>query len=174
MPMLHFYHHYDPGHALQKEACLPGLGKNQEDVHWNHWMFFQAQPTTHQIVGFASNSRISALNLCLLKTSSFETLPSFCCSVTKLCPTLYDPMDCSIPGFPLLHYLLEVAQTHVHWVGDAIKPSHLLSSPYPPAFNLSQHQNLFQWVSSLHQVAKVLELQLLPQSFQWIFRVDFL
>ena len=82
------------------------------------------------------------------------------CSVAQSCPTLCDPMDCSMPGFPILHHLLELAQIHVHWVGDAIQPSRPLSSPSPPAFNLSQHQGLFQWVGSLHQVAKVLELQL--------------
>ena len=97
-----------------------------------------------------------------------------CCSVSKSCPTLCDPMNCSMPGFPVLHYLLEFAQTHVHWVGDALQPSHPLLLPFPLAFNLSQHQGLFQWVGSSHQVAKVLELQLQPQSFQWIFRVDFL
>ena len=70
---------------------------------------------------------------------------------------LCDPMDCSTPGFPILHQLPELAQTHVHQVGDAIEPFHPLSSPSPPAFNLSQHQGLFQWVSSLHQVAEVLE-----------------
>ena len=70
-----------------------------------------------------------------------------------------DPMDCSMPGFPVHHQLLELAQTHVHWVGDAIQPSHPLSSPSPPAFNLSQHQGFFHWVSSLHHVTKVLELQ---------------
>ena len=83
-------------------------------------------------------------------------------------------MDCSIPSFPILHYLLESAQTHVHWVCDAIQPSRPLSSPSPPAFNISQHQGLFKWVSSLHQVAKVLEFQLQHQSFQWIVRTDFL
>ena len=97
-----------------------------------------------------------------------------CCSVAKLCPTLCDPVDCSTPGFPVLHYLLESTQTHVHRVGDAIQPSHPLSSPSPHTFNLSQHQGLFQWVDSLHQVAKILELQLQHQSFQWIFRVDLL
>ena len=75
-------------------------------------------------------------------------------------------MDCSTPGFPVHHQLLELAQTHVHRVGDAIQPSHPLSFPSPPAFNLSQHQGLFQWVSSSHQVAKVLEFQLQHQSFQ--------
>ena len=97
-----------------------------------------------------------------------------CCSVTELCPALWGHMNCSTPGFPVLHYVLELAQTHVHRVGEAIQPSHPLSSPSPPAFSLSQHQGLFQWVSSSHQVAKGLELQLQHQSFQWIFRVDFL
>ena len=83
---------------------------------------------------------------------------------------LCNPMDCSTPGFPVLHHLSEFAQTHVHWVSC---PSHpLLSSS--PAFNLSQHQGLFQWVSSSHHVAQVLVLQLQDQSFQWIFRTDFL
>ena len=76
-------------------------------------------------------------------------------------------------GFPVLHSLPELAQTHVDWVGDTIQPSHPLSSPSPPAFNLSQHQGLFKWVSSSHQVAKVLEFQLQHQSFQWTFRTDF-
>ena len=75
-------------------------------------------------------------------------------SVAQSCPTLCDPMNSSTPGFPVYHHLLELAQTHVHWVGDAIQPSHSLSSPSPPALSLSQHQGLLQWVSSLHQVAK--------------------
>ena len=74
-------------------------------------------------------------------------------------------------SLPVHHQLPELTQTHVHWVGDAIQPSHLLSSPSPPAFNLSQHQGLFQWVSSSHQVAKGLEFQLQHQSFQRIFRL---
>ena len=82
------------------------------------------------------------------------------CSVTQLCPTLCDPMDCSTPGFPVHHQLPELAQTHAHWVGDAIQPSYPLSSPSPSAFNLSQYQGLFQWVTPSHQVAKGLELQL--------------
>ena len=81
-------------------------------------------------------------------------------------------MNYSMQGLPVLHNLWEFAQTHVHWVSDAIQPSHPLSSP-SPAFNLSQHQGLFQLVSSSYQVAKVLELQLQHQSFQWIFRIDF-
>ena len=94
-------------------------------------------------------------------------------SVAQSCPTLWNPMDCSTPFFPVHHQLPELAQTHVHWVGDAIQPSHPLLSPSPPAFNLFQHQgDAFHWVTSLHQVAKVLQLQ--HQSFQWIFRTDFL
>ena len=93
-------------------------------------------------------------------------------SVTHSYPGLCDPMDCSTPGFPVHHQLPGLAQTHVHWVSDAIQLSHPLPSPFPPAFYLSQHQGLFQWVSSSHQVGKVLELQLQHQSFQWIFRID--
>ena len=94
-------------------------------------------------------------------------------SVTQWCLTLCDPMNHSTPGFPVHHKLPEFTQTHVHLVGDAIQPSHPLSSPSPPAPNPSQHQRLFQWVTSSHQVAKVMELQLQHQSFQWIFRTDF-
>ena len=81
-------------------------------------------------------------------------------SVTQSCLTLCDPMNCSTPGLPVHHQLLEFTQTHIHWVGDAIQPSHPLSSPYPPDLNPSQDQSLFQWVNSSHQVAKVLEFQL--------------
>jgi len=96
------------------------------------------------------------------------------CSVAQLCPTFCDPMNCSMPGLPVHHQLLESTQTHVHWVGHAIQPSHPLSSPSPPALNLSLHQGLFKWVSSSQQVAKVLEFQLQHQSFQWTPRTDLL
>ena len=89
-------------------------------------------------------------------------------SVTQSCLTLCDPMDCSTPGLPVHHQLLEFTQTHAHWVADATQPSHPLSSPSPATFTLSQHQGHFKWVSSLHQVAKVSEFQLQHQSFQWI------
>ena len=95
-------------------------------------------------------------------------------SVAQSCPTLCDPMNRSTPGLPVHHQLLEFTQTHVHQVGDAIQPSHLLPSPSPPAPNPSQHQSLFKWVSSLHQVAKVLEFQLQHQSFQRTPRADLL
>ena len=100
-------------------------------------------------------------------------------SVAQSCPTLCDPMNRSTPGLPVHHQFLESTQTHVQRVSDAIQPSHPLSSPSPPAPNPSQHQGLFQWVSSLHQVAKVLEFQHYHQSFQWTprlisFRMDWL
>ena len=95
-----------------------------------------------------------------------------CCSVTQSCLTLLDPVDSSMPGLPVPHYLLEFPQVHVHCISDAIQPSHPLTHSSPFAFNLSQHQSFFQWVSSSPQVAKVLELQ--HQSFKWMFRVYFL
>ena len=105
--------------------------------------------------------------------SSF--VPSFQFSlVSQLCLTLCDPLDCSMPGFPVHLQFAEFTQTHVHWVGDTIQPSHSLPCPSPPFFNLSQHQGLFKWVSSSHQVAKVLEFQVQHQPFLWIFRTDFL
>ena len=93
--------------------------------------------------------------------------------VAQSCPTLYNLMNCSMLGLPVHHQLPEFTQTHVHRVGDAIQPSHPLSSPSPPAPNPSQHQSLFQWVISSHEVAKVLEFQLQHQSFQWTPRTDF-
>ena len=93
-------------------------------------------------------------------------------SVAQLYLTVCDPVNHSTPGLPIHHH--EFTQTHVHWVGDTIQPSHPLSSPSPPALNPSQHQTLCKWVSSLHQVAKVLEFQLQHQSFQWTPRTDLL
>ena len=106
----------------------------------------------------------------LLKAILFYLSPA-----TQSCPTLCDPMNHSMPGLPVHHQLLEFTQTYVHCVGDAIHSSHPLSSP-PPALKLSQHQgkHLFPWVSSLHQVAKVLEFWLQHQSFQWTPGTDLL
>ena len=103
----------------------------------------------------------------------------YCCLVTKLYSTLCDSMDCSTPGFSVLQYFPELAQTHVHWVGDAIQPSHSLSLPSPLAFNLSLPQGLFQWVISSHQVAKVLDFYFSISSFSEYsgltsFRIDWL
>jgi len=95
-------------------------------------------------------------------------------SVAQSCPTICDPKEFSTPGLPVHHQLPEFTQTHVHWVGDVIQPSHPLSSPSPPAFSLSQHQGLFKCISSFHQVAKVSKFQLQHQSFQWTPRTDLL
>ena len=117
----------------------------------------------------------SCLLTCMLCIWRFYSYTDFqLSSGAQSCLTLRDPIDYSTSGFSVHHQLRELTQTHVHWVGDAIKPSHPLSSSSPPALNLAQHQGLFQWVSSLHQVAKVLEFQLQHQSFRWIFKTDFL
>ena len=124
-----------------------------------------------------------ALNLCLLSLLHWQACslplappvkPIQFSSVAQSCPTLCNPMNRSTPGLPVHHQLPESTQTRVHRVGDAIQPSHPLSSPFPPALNLSQHQGLFKWVSSSHQVAKILEFQLQHQSFQWTPRTDLL
>ena len=117
-----------------------------------------------ETLGFCATSRSWRF---LIKSVQFS-------SVAQSCLTLWDPMACSTPGFPVHHQLPEFTQTHIHWVSDAIQPSHPLSSPSPPALNVSQHQGLFQWVSSSPQGAKVLEFQLQHQSFQWTPRTDFL
>ena len=110
----------------------------------------------------------------LLFTRYFSGFQVHFSSVAHSCPTLWDLMNRGTPGLPLHHQLPESTQTHVHWVGDAIQLSHPLLSPSPPALNLSKHQGLFQWVSSLHQVAKVLQFQLQHPSFQWTHRIELL
>ena len=142
------------------------------------YLIFQSQ---HTLVILLSTLDIvsSQLNETFLRTRSVSLCSQMhfsvqFSSVAQLCLTLFNPMGCSMPGLPVHHQFPQFGQTHVHWVGDAIQPSHPLSPPSPPAFNLSQHQSLFKWVSSSHQVAKVLEFQLQHQSFQWIFRTDFL
>ena len=115
---------------------------------------------------------LAILNPACSPSQAFHMMYSQFSSVAQSCPTLYSLMDCSMPGFPVLHEFPKFAQTYVHRVGDVIQQAHPLSCP-SPAFNLSHHQGLSQWVSSLHQVAKVLELQLQHPSFQWLFRTDF-
>ena len=119
-------------------------------------------------------------NQCLAYLYMLFTMLTYCiaccCSVAKLCLTPCNPMDYSTSGFLIFHCLPKFSQTHVHWVSDAIQPSH--SCPLLPAslsaLNLFQHQSLFQWVGSSYEMTKVLELQLQHQTFQWIFRVNFL
>ena len=132
------------------------------------------------IPNYPMRSALSEVNVVTLAffwlVSMVYSFPSFYflfLLATESCLTFCDPMDCSTPGFPVLHCLLELAQTHAHWVSNAVQPSHPLLPPLS-ALNLSQHQGLFQWVSSSHQVAKILELRLQHQSFQWTFRTDLL
>ena len=119
----------------------------------------------------ARNLEISEIVNITMEFIVGETVCQGISSVTQSCPTLCDPMNRSTSGLPVHHQLSESTQTHVRWIGDAIQPSHPLSSPSPPILNLSQHHGLFR-VSSLHQVAKVLELQLQNQSYQWTPRTD--
>ena len=113
-------------------------------------------------------------SVCTKNCKHIFLLPFFSSAQSLSHMWLCNPMDCSMPGFPVHHQLLQPAQTHVHWVGDAIQPSHPRLFPSPPTFNLSQHQSLFQRVNSSREVAKVLEFQAQHQYFQWIFRTDFL
>ena len=92
---------------------------------------------------------------------NFKIYSLCCCSVAQSCLTLFNPMDCSMPGFLVLYHLPKLAQTYVHWVSDAIQPSCPLSSPSPPALSISQHQRLFQWVGSSHQVAALASIYFL-------------
>ena len=118
-------------------------------MYWKFSLIYIFHNTVYKNLAFSSDQSLSHIQLC-------------------------DTTDCSMPGFTVHHQLPELTQTHVHQVGDALQSSPPLSSPFPPAFNLSQHQGLFQWVSSSRQVVEILELQLHHQSFQWIFRTDFI
>ena len=135
-------------HILAETSCRPGLALGGE---WNN--------TDHL-------SCLGSCALALLLSSLILSSSSSCFSVPQTCPSLCDPMNRSTPALPVHYQLPKFTQTDVHRVGDAIQPSHPLSSPSPPAFNPSQHQGLFQSVCSSHQVAKVLEFQLQHQSFQ--------
>ena len=132
-------------------------------------LFVMMLPKTH----LTSHSRMSGSRWVI--TPSWLTGSDLQFSlVVQSCSTLCDPMNRSTPGLPVHHRLPEITQTHAHRVGDAVQPSHPLSSPSPPTPNPSQHQGLFQWVNSSHEVVKVLEFQLQHQSFQWIPRTDLL
>ena len=190
---LHFHFHF---HALEKDMAtyssvlawripgmrepggLPSMGLHRVEHDWSNL----AAAAPDSILKRRDVTFVTKVHL--LKAMVFPVIMCKCENWTikkfssvqfsQSCPTLCHPMDCSMPGFPVHHRLPELAQTHVHWVRDAIQPSHPLSSLSPSAFHLPQHHCLFKWVSSLHQVAKVLEFQLQHQSFQWIFRTDFL
>ena len=129
------------------------------------WEKYVLNPVDFYLPGFILNtigsSRKWTLS-CFSELGGVDANPatSYLSSVAQSCPTLCDPMNHSTPALPVHQLLPEFTQTHVHWVGYAIQPSHPLSSPSPPAPNPSQHQSLFQWVNSSHEVAKVLEFQL--------------
>ena len=144
-----------------------GLGCSKWDLIL--WPGIKPRPPALGMWSFSHWTTRKAPFCCLMLT--YLLLIQFS-SVAQSCPTLWDPMSHSTPDLPVHHQLPESTRTYIHWVSDAIQPSHPLSSPSPPALNLSQHQGLSQWVSSLHQVAKVLEFQ--HQSFQWTPRTDLL
>ena len=163
MEVIHFLSHWrDTLMVIDSKQCQPTLS---------------ASIVLKNSIVFLWHSNINWLNFIpLLLSSVSQSVSSVSQSVQSLNHVwlLASPMDCSMPGFPVHHQLPELALTHVHRVGDAIQPSYPLPSPPPPAFILSQHQGLFQWVSSSHQVARVLEFQLQHQSFQWTPKTDFL
>ena len=133
---------------------LQRFGVNEMTEKSSNAVWFALGPLLVEVSLAAVSSRWSLCVRCLIFSSVQFS------SVTQSCPILCDPMNCSTLGLPVQHQLPELTQTYVHWVGDAIQPSHPLSSPSPPVPNPSQHQSLFQWVNSLHEVAKVLEFQL--------------
>ena len=131
--------------------CAYDYTQGSECVHTHHWFSLGSGIMGEVFYVLFLNTMFSIMTKCCF---------CCCCSVAKSCLTLCDPMDCSTPGFSVLHHVPKFVQIDVHWVGDAIPPSHLLLLPSPLAFSLPQHQGLFQWVGSSQQVAKVLELQL--------------
>ena len=137
-------------------GCYDSWGRKESDTTER----LNSVHSCHRLL-ISSASVRSLLSFSLLCPSFHEMFPSVqFSSVAQSCPTLCDPMNCNTPGLPVHHHVLEFTQTHVHRVCDAIQPSHPRSSPSPPAPNPSQHQSLFQWVNSSHEVAKVLEFQL--------------
>jgi len=156
--LLHLHHW-----ATREALDLPILAVHSVSVYTQSWGWRQRGffgEVMTEYFAFHSPSTLSGRRRRRMYSSMVEIPSAQFSSVTQSCPTLFDPMNCSTPGLPVHHQLPEFTQTHVHRVGDAIQPSHPLSSPSPPAPNPSQHQSLFQWVNSSHEVAKVLEFQL--------------
>ena len=158
---------------MEEPSGLQSMESQRVGYHWE-WLSHSLFPSTGtrpyiswyppwKCRFFFSSLSFSTIKRKFSSVRSFSRVRLFC-----------DPMICSTPGFPADHQFPEFTQTHVHHTGDAIQPPHPRSSPTSSAFNLSQHQGLFQWVCSSHQVAKVLEFQLQHQSFQWTPRTDFL
>ena len=165
-------HDYNPWWPLDQEiwgVLLEDNCKNQSS--W--WGYQLLSEESFWAVARQRGVHKDGTSLFIFSRSTSLALVQFS-SVTQSCPTLCNPMNRSTPGLPVHHQLLEFTQTHVHWVSYAIQPFHPPSSASLPAFNLSQPQGLFKWVSSSHEVAKILEFQLQHQSFQWTPRTYFL
>ena len=141
-----------------------------------HWGSLAGSPGTHKKEEEANTFLHAFFGLSHIGPviAQFSSVTQFSSVQSLSHVQLFMTMKLSMPGLPVHHQLPESSPTYVHWVGDAIQPSHLLSSPFPPAFTPTQHWGLFKWVSSSHQVAKVLEFQLQHQSFQWTPRTDLL
>ena len=167
-----------------REFCsLQSMGSQRIGYGWVAELNLMIPSDFSLLFGFATNFNVVATFYCTWileglqwgkSQPTLNVMCSCCCSATQPYPILCDPMDCSTPGLPVHHQSQSLLKLMSIWVSDAIQPSHPLSSPSPPVFSLPQHQGLVQWVSSLHQLAKVLEFQCQHQSFQWIFRTDFL
>ena len=149
--------------GMKQKRNILGQYTLSKDIWVEHgWTKFQLECLLLQDMPYflSITSNLCSQPFCpVLKEWSNDSSVQFT-SEAQSCLTLHDPMACSMPGFPVHHQFRESTQTHVHWVGDAIQPSHPLSSPSPPAFNLSHHQVFFQWVSYSRRVAKILEFHL--------------
>ena len=172
-------HRQKPTHRIQRKAPAAAKTRTAEVNAWS-WFAHLNGEAGHFMTDFTTAVRFSRTSGQIDWTTTVQFFQSSvlssvqCSSVAQSCLTLCDPMNCSTPGLPVHHQLPESTQTHVLQVGDPIQPSHPLSSPSPSALNLFQHQGLWKWVSSSHQVAKVLKFQLQHQSFQWTPRTDLL
>ena len=167
---------------IRNTGLIPGGGRSPGGEHGNthssilYWRIpWIEDPIGSQWVRYDWSDFAFMHNLLFIFTSLLDSnfFIQFS-SITQSCLTLCNPINRSTPGLPVHHQLLELTQTHVHQVGDAIQPSHPLLSPSSPAPNPSQHQGLFQWVNSSLEVAKILEFQLQHQSFQLTPRTDLL
>ena len=146
--------------SLYPILTLPALFTGRSHVCFIYCFIWSPRHNAWHFYFTKYKKNIVFLNERMNKIITYYTCHVQFSSVAQSCPTLFDPMNRSTPGLPVHHQLPEFTQTHVHWVGDAIQPSHPLSSPFPPAPNPFQRQSLFQWVNSSHEVAKVLEFQL--------------
>ena len=150
-----------------KEICVVGVGGGCQDTWGIGYSFKNLSICGHVLCNRQQMQKPLAQKNVIVWLSKIERRPCYCCSVAESYPTLSDPVDCSTPGFPVLHYLQDFAQTHVHWVSQWCHPTISSSvTPFSSALNLSQHQDLFQWVSQ--------SIEASASDLHWIFRIDFL